>query len=204
MKNNNEKFELVLRKTVSWMNPLNVEINNKNYELDNIRFYNKDGVISSTGHGWFNNNSNFDVVLSTSKPIKKKNKIDFSQNIPFIVKADSYTVSRYDLFLPISDFDITTEFQKIDNFIFACYKMYDKYERALTWKTYQASLEEQKRDIERNIADIGEQLKNISFSPISQHEFNELVDRLENLYVKLQQEEQKIHNYTVDDYLKSN
>lgn len=80
-----------LYKTAKWYNPLSIDVNNKSYELCDIVFFDKDGVICRTNRGWFESgitsNNNFDI-LEIPGDVKKKIKVDFNEKQAFVVRAE--------------------------------------------------------------------------------------------------------------------
>lgn len=80
-----------LYKTAKWYNPFSIDVNNKSYELCDIVFFDKDGVICRTNRGWFTSgistNNDFDR-LEIPGDVKKKIKVDFNEKQAFIVRAE--------------------------------------------------------------------------------------------------------------------
>lgn len=80
-----------LYRIAKWYNPFSIDVNGKSYELADIVFFDKDGVICRTGHGWFTSgistNNNFDK-LEIPGDVKKKIKVDFNEKQPFVVRAE--------------------------------------------------------------------------------------------------------------------
>ena len=80
-----------LYKTAKWYNPFSIDVNNKSYELCDIIFFDKDGIICRTDRGWFTSgistNNNFDR-LEIPGDVKKKIKVDFNEKQAFVVRAE--------------------------------------------------------------------------------------------------------------------
>lgn len=80
-----------LYKTAKWYNPFSIDVNNKSYELCDIVFFDKNGVICRTDRGWFTSgistNNNFDR-LEIPGNVKKKIKVDFNEKQAFVVRAE--------------------------------------------------------------------------------------------------------------------
>lgn len=80
-----------LYKTAKWYNPFSIDVNNKSYELCDIIFFDKNGVICRTNRGWFTSgistNNNFDR-LEIPGNVKKKTKVDFNEKQAFVVRAE--------------------------------------------------------------------------------------------------------------------
>lgn len=114
----NKPYSIHLYKSNICYNPLSIIYRNKEYLLNNIHFYDKDDVIISTYKGWFGRYS-FKVSLPISKDLTLKRKKDFSKNEPFIIK--SANTNEYELYLPISDFNISRKYKKTTDMIIADY-----------------------------------------------------------------------------------
>lgn len=80
-----------LYRTAKWYNPFSIDVNNKSYELCDIAFFDKDGVICRTNRGWFESgitsNNKFDY-LEIPGDVKKKIKVDFNEKQAFVVRAE--------------------------------------------------------------------------------------------------------------------
>ena len=80
-----------LYRTAKWYNPFSIDVNGKSYELADIVFFDKDGVICRTNRGWFESgitsNNNFNI-LEIPGDVKKKIKVDFNEKQAFVVRAE--------------------------------------------------------------------------------------------------------------------
>ena len=94
-----------LYKTAKWYNPFSIDVNNKSYELCDIVFFDKDGIICRTDRGWFTSgistNNNFDR-LEIPGNVKKKTKVDFNEKQAFVVRVERHGLSTYALYVPSS------------------------------------------------------------------------------------------------------
>lgn len=94
-----------LYKTAKWYNPFTIDVNGKSYELGDIVFFDKDGIICRTDRGWFATgstiNNNYDL-LEIPGNVKKKTKIDFNEKQAFVVRTEKYGMSIYALYIPSS------------------------------------------------------------------------------------------------------
>ena len=182
-----------------------MHVNNTGYKLNNILFYNDDGIIYQTGHGWFNSEfstTSFNIRLSTTKPIKRKIKIDFSKNEPFIIKHnDTYEVS-YDLYLPISDFYIKYKYKKQGDSIFKIFYLFDDNNNKLYGQENVKYLGNLHFNARIKIQEIGKLFSDYSYTPMTQKEFDENINNLKQAYKDHIETLEYIKNYTVEDYLK--
>lgn len=94
-----------LYRTAKWYNPFSVDVNNKSYELCDIAFFDKDGVICRTNRGWFESgitsNNKFDY-LEIPGDVKKKIKVDFNEKQAFVVRVERHGLPTYALYIPSS------------------------------------------------------------------------------------------------------
>ena len=95
-----------LYKTAKWYNPFSIDVNNKSYELCDIVFFDKDGVICRTDRGWFTSgistNNDFDR-LEIPGDVKKKIKVDFNEKQAFVVRAERPCgLAEHVLYIPSS------------------------------------------------------------------------------------------------------
>lgn len=95
-----------LYRTAKWYNPFSIDVNGKSYELADIVFFDKDGVICRTGRGWFESgitsNNNFNT-LEIPGDVKKKIKVDFNEKQAFVVRVEGfYGLANHVLYIPSS------------------------------------------------------------------------------------------------------
>ena len=94
-----------LYRTAKWYNPFSIDVNGKSYELGDIVFFDKDGIICRTDRGWFESgistNNNFGS-LEIPGEVKKKVKVDFNEKQAFVVRVEKYGMSAYALYIPSS------------------------------------------------------------------------------------------------------
>ena len=194
-------YELKLIKTPLW-NPLTVYFDSGSYPLNNIVFYNEDGIVMDVGKGWFGQNS-FGVTIATSKPCKRKIKVNFSKNETFVIKSDDCTYDkRYDLYIPITDVMITTTYIKDDIGIRANHKFVDLNDHECIWSEYVKTFYTMKYDITEKFVAESKKLEKLSCGNIPQNEFDTIIQNLKQLYDKYQKVLHDIENYTVEDYFK--
>ena len=194
-------YELKLIKTPLW-NPLTAYLDSGSYPLNNIVFYNEDGIVMDVGKGWFGQNS-FGVTIATSKPCKRKIKVNFSKNETFVIKSDDCTYDkRYDLYIPITDVMITTTYIKDDIGIRANHKFVDLNDHECIWSEYVKTFYTMKYDITEKFIAESKKLEKLSCGNIPQNEFDTIIQNLKQLYDKYQKVLHDIENYTVEDYFK--
>lgn len=94
-----------LYRTAKWYNPFSIDVNDKSYELGDIVFFDKDGIICRTDRGWFMSgstiNNNYDS-LEIPGNVKKKTKVDFNEKQAFVVRTEKYGMPIYALYIPSS------------------------------------------------------------------------------------------------------
>jgi hypothetical protein len=95
-----------LYRTATFYNPFSIDVNGKSYELADIVFFDKDGVICRTNCGWFmsgiTTNNDFNI-LEIPGDVKKKIKVDFNEKQAFVVRAeDHYGFANHVLYIPSS------------------------------------------------------------------------------------------------------
>ena len=201
MKNKNveKKYEVNLFKKEIWWNPLSVTIGYNSYELDKIYFYNENGIVYVNSRGWFGDNS-FNVFFKTSKEIKKKTKINFSNRLPFIIRSKIDYPKRYDLYLPIEDFDLKVSYYKYSSMIMQKVEFYDEHNQLCKFENCIKYLEDKLFNIQEKYQ---EHLKNINnLRDITEMYFLDEIETLKGLAKEYYKEKQNIENYTVEDYLK--
>lgn len=193
----NKKYAINLYKTNMYYNPLSVAYKNKEYTLNNIHFYDKDNIIISTSHGWFGRSS-FNVSLPTAKELTLKRKKDLSKNEPFIIKSDYG--NEYELYLPISDFNISRKYRKIGDMIMGDYSFIANNDIICNWSNCVKYLGKEIFQIKTEYDKILKELENIN--NLKENNFFDKLNNLKMTFNKYQETVKKWNNYTVQDYLK--
>lgn len=98
-----------LYRTATFYNPFSIDVNGKSYELADIVFFDKDGVICRTNRGWFmsgiTTNNDFNI-LEIPGDVKKKIKVDFNEKQAFVVRAEGRCgLADHALYIPSSSGD---------------------------------------------------------------------------------------------------
>ena len=128
-----------LYKCKKWYNPLFIFVGEKEYEINNILFFNDKGVIFEIGRGWFDDEQEKEFNGETIKKIK----LDYLSKKNFIIKAkqDYYSTDvKYDLY--IREENANLEYLGEEQYFFGdIYKKYKvngsierKYEKTLKGK----------------------------------------------------------------------
>ena len=151
-----------LYKTAKWYNPFSIDVNNKSYELGDIVFFDKDGVICRTDRGWFTSgistNNNFDR-LEIPGDVKKKIKVDFNEKQAFVVRAERPCgLADHVLYIPSSSVGLSAPT--------AVRSTMTDHHWEITWKTNIDGvsitkwhfIDGQSREIVRQINQIGEDI----------------------------------------------
>lgn len=198
-KSNEKMYEVNLFKKGSWYNPLYVEVGDNFYQLETIHFYNENGIVYTNPKGWFGYKS-FNVFLKTSKEIKRKIKIDFSKEIPFIVRSKYEWDKNYDLYLPIKDFNLEISYNKTQSTIMQEIKFYDDHRHLCEFSYCVKYLNNKLLDINYEYQKHLEKINSLNL--ISKKGFLAELEIIQDLAKQYYEENQNIKNYTVEDYLK--
>ena len=94
---------ITLSREISWYRPYTVYVNGKDYLLNDIRFYDENGVIVNTGSGWAGTVNGIDMqeLIIDAEKVIRRNKEKFDGEVfGIIVKGSYYTESRINLYIP--------------------------------------------------------------------------------------------------------
>jgi hypothetical protein len=107
---------IFLQREGNFYNPFFLQDNKgKSYEIIDIIFYNRKGIVHSVGRGWFGANNNIDMLrLNQFDKVKFRRKENFKRNEAFYIydKSKYYSRNVVKLYLPIHQF--TTKLTKND------------------------------------------------------------------------------------------
>ena len=185
-----------LYRTSSCYKPLSLEVGGKGYVLNSFVFYNKDGIIFKTNKGWLDNefepNFEFEVV--------KKLKENFTKKEAYILKSKEYSLSgvSYDLYIHEDLVGLKEPIYRIaSNMVFATY---NSDIENFKFDIFMKSLENDLHNVRKEIGELGKELESYR---VSSEVLESTILKLVELKEKLREEEKKLKNYTVEDYLNS-
>lgn len=81
-------------------NQMTCMVNGKEYAIENVCFYNRDGVVVKT-NSWIGDQRDNEVSFVIQNPIKRIYKINFKNNFPFVIKNEN---AMYDMYVPYNDY----------------------------------------------------------------------------------------------------
>ena len=94
---------ITLSREISWYRPYTVHVNGKDYLLENIKFYDENGVIVTTGSGWASTVQGIDMqeLIIDAEKVVRRNKEKFDGEVfGIIVKCSYSNESRINLYIP--------------------------------------------------------------------------------------------------------
>ena len=89
-------------------NQMTCMVNGKGYAIENVCFYNRDGVVVKT-NSWIGDQRDNEVSFVIQNPIKRIYKINFKNNFPFVIKNEN---AMYDMYIPYNDYTWHTSYVK--------------------------------------------------------------------------------------------
>ena len=194
-----------LYKTAKWYNPFSIDVNNKSYELCDIIFFDKDGIICRTDRGWFTSgistNNNFDR-LEIPGNVKKKIKVDFNEKQAFIVRAERPCgLADHVLYIPSSSVGLSAPT--------AVRSTMADHHWEITWKTNINGvsitkwhfIDGQSREIVRQINQIGEDIARLWGDTTKA--LPKLIEQLQQKKDELDKATERALAITADDVLKN-
>lgn len=193
----NKPYSINLYKTYMYFNQLSINYKNKEYTLDEIYFYNENGIVNSVNKCWFGNNS-FNVSIPVSNELTRKLKKDYSKNIPFIIKSNYE--NRYDLYLPISDFNISCNYIKTGNMIMSNYSFIANNNVKCTWSNCEKYFGSETFEIKTEYDKILNNLEDLR--TLKENDFLDNIEKLKSIFNKYQKAIKEWNSFTIEDYLK--
>lgn len=193
-----------LYKTAKWYNPFSIDVNGKSYELGDIIFFDKDGIICHTDRGWFTSgistNNNFDK-LEIPGDVKKKIKVDFNEKQAFVVRAERYGMSTYVLYIPSSFVGLSVP-TAVRSTMSDCHW-------EITWKTNISGVsitkwhfvDGQSQEIVKQINQIGEDITHLWDN--TRKELPQLIEKLQQKEDELDKATERALAITADEVLKN-
>lgn len=191
---------LIGRKT-QWYRPYYVTANNKEYQVNTIKFYKDNEIIVSSNSGWLNNKNGMDIkeIVLPVEEVKVRRKVKYDGEV-FIIslgKEDYGNETIADVYIPADMLGIHFIEHKI---------MYNSQVRAvfegeqgIYITSYVKSLNEYLNAIR---SEYEETYKRVSDTDLSIHKAENVladIDRLKRLAEEFIAERKRIHDLTIDD-----
>lgn len=183
-----------LYKTSRFYRTLHVDIKGKQYKLNSFVFYNDKGIIFNNSSGYLDN----DMEVSFDFEIKRKLKESFDKKDAYILKSKGYYDDNgYDLYIhsDLVGLKEPTYSVKYNRLIMAKYETDIK---DFTFDIYKKALD---RDLNIIKKQIEEECNNLKSYELNSDMLQDTINKLQELQVKLKEEEDKLNSYTIEDYL---
>jgi len=198
----------------SFYNPFFIDVENKRYEIRQINFFNKNGVICSTK--WFGSNNEFNNGLELPTTCSRKRTPVFTSATAFIIKSDLEEWERsrgdsskswfsglpyYDLYIPAAVVGLHKPTAKRYN--------YDSRHFVIRWESDIKGVtveswyfvDEPLRPYEESIKKIGENLNNSYYA--TPDKIQTLINELQAAQAEYSKEYQKMLAITPDEILQN-
>lgn len=177
----------------SILRTLSIEVNNKDYELHNIIYFNENGIITKIGSGYFDD----DKERTYKGNCTRKLKVDFNFKDNFIVKAEEHYENRYDLY--VYEKNVNIQFlgneQKYFGSVYSHWQI-DDYELWRYEKSLKNNLSKLNEKAENLVKLIGEEYTYNGIG-IEENIFNEKIKELKSLNKKILAEVKSIKEYKI-------
>lgn len=181
--------------------PYSIVVNNKGYYVNNIHLYNDDGIVTSTGCGWFERNGYPTDIESIELPIneiklRRKPKFD---GVVFATISRDYALNdtRAELYIPCDMLGIHFTCNRLEKGVWQVYKVYDG-EQEIHIKQYAFSVDEKLKDIRDKYDKLykdSEPYRLISYSD----EVISNLDKMRELMEDYRAELVRLNSLTIDD-----
>lgn len=181
----NTNTHLILKRNELYYNPLFI-MDDKPRELQDIRFYDENGVVFATNRGWFDNGRNYDYIDIPSCPYRKANKLSFDKNDVFYMRGTS-PENTVILYVPIS---LIENYTKHEHVIYSKTTNGDDFrtEHYFTWGNYEFIV----------YTDFGTDYNDIT---INRHKVFSELDIMETYDIMVTLKKLKDHNVKLEDII---
>lgn len=177
-----------------------IVVNGKDYEVNNIRFYDESGVIVSSGNGWLQTGKYGGDIKEIDIPteeIKLRRKENFDGQVFVIIHREQFAnESVAELYIPAEMFDIHFVENTYVSSIRQVYKVY-KGSNGIYIEQYVKSVDGNLREIRRMYDEVHKSLSSFNFSV--NDNMLESIDKLKALAEAFIAERDRLDNLTIDD-----
>lgn len=200
---------MILSRGNNWYRPYYIKVGNNNYYLENIFIYDKNGIITQSGSGWFEkvdeNNFRQDIDFIDLKNIKDeeillKRKEDFNISKGFLIsKGKDYDNLKGVLYL--NKDIVNLKFILYKKEYDSIYEIYNGYidDVIIDFRNNVKYLKNKLYDLQSKFDDI---VKNISSYDLTQDKLDTLLKDLKKSGNAILKEKEYINNYNIEDFLK--
>ena len=180
--------------------PYSVVVNGRGYYLNNIRFYNEDGVVVSSGSGWLERKGYPTDIKSIELPveeIKLRRKPKFDGVVFAMLHKDDFNDTRAELYIPCDMLGIRFVCNKLEKGIWQVRKVYDG-EQEIHIEQYVFSVDGKLTDIRAEYDKLHEDSESYMFISNSDKIVSNL-DRMRELAEDYKTELARLNSLTIDD-----
>lgn len=179
--------------------PYPIRVNGKWYYVSNIHLYNEDGIVTSTGWGWFERKRYYEDIESIELPVeeiklRRKPKFD---GVVFAMLHKDWGETKAELYIPCDMLGIRFTCNKLDKGTWQVRKVYDG-EQEIHIEQYVFSIDGKLTDIRAEYDKLykdSESYRLISYSDEIVSNLNKMRELAEDYRVELA----RLNNLTIDD-----
>lgn len=180
--------------------PYSVVVNGRGYYLDNIHFYNEDGVVVSSGCGWLERKGYPTDIKSIELPveeIKLRRKPKFDGVVFAMLHKDDFNDTRAELYIPCDMLGVRFVCNKLEKGIWQVRKVYDG-EQEIHIEQYVFSVDGKLTDIRAEYDKLHKDSESYMFISNSDKIVSNL-DRMRELAEDYKTELARLNSLTIDD-----
>lgn len=180
--------------------PYSVVVNGRGYYLNNIRFYNEDGVVVSSGSGWLERKGYPTDIKSIELPveeIKLRRKPKFDGVVFAMLHKDDFNDTRAELYIPCDMLGVRFVCNKLEKGIWQVRKVYDG-EQEIHIEQYVFPVDGKLTDIRAEYDKLHKDSESYMFISNSDKIVSNL-DRMRELAEDYKTELARLNSLTIDD-----
>ena len=180
--------------------PYAVDVNGRWYYLDNIHFYNDDGVVVSVGQGWLKGKGYDSDIREIELPIdeiKLRRKQKFDGVVYAMLHKEEYGDTKAELYVPCDMLDIHFVEYKLNKGIWFVYKVYEGSHN-IHIESFVKSIDKKLRDIRNEYDKLYKDSESFKFGNWTD-EIADNVHKMAQLVDEYKTEHERLKSLTIDD-----
>lgn len=188
-------------KSTDWYRPYAIVVNGRGYYLDNIHFYNENGIVVSAGCGWLQEKGYGKDIKEIELPIdeiKLRRKQKFDGVVYAMTHKKEYANETVaELYIPCDMFDIHFVENKLEKEIWCVYKIYEGSHNIYI-KNYVMSVDGKLQDIRNEYDKLYENSESFKLGNWTD-EIADNVHKMAQLVDEYKAEHERLKSLTIDD-----
>lgn len=191
---------MILKRITNWYRPYYINVNNKDYQLKNIKFYKNNEIIVESNFGWLENKNNIDIkeIILPVDEVKTRRKEKFDGEVFIISQGKELYENELTATIYIPADMLGVHFVKNEIMYNSQVRAVYEGDQDIYITKYIKSIDTHLNVIREEYKEVYNKVSGIYLSFNAQEVINN-IDKLKNLALEFEKEKKRIEGLTIDD-----